>query len=39
MREVLTNNIRNRDEIKRRIKNWVPDYLRCQRAPAPRSKV
>ena len=29
MREVLTNNIRNRDEIKRRIKNWVPDYLRC----------
>ena len=29
MREVLTNNIGNRDEIKRRIKNWVPDYLRC----------
>jgi Family of unknown function (DUF6526) len=29
MREVLTNNIENRDEIKRRIKNWVPDYLRC----------
>jgi hypothetical protein len=29
MREVLTNNIVNRDEIKRRIKNWVPDYLRC----------
>jgi hypothetical protein len=29
MREVLTNNITNRDEIKRRIKNWVPDYLRC----------
>jgi hypothetical protein len=29
MREVLTNNIRNRDEIKRRIKNWTPDYLRC----------
>ena len=29
LREVLTNNIRNRDEIKRRIKNWVPDYLRC----------
>jgi hypothetical protein len=29
MREVLTNNIRNRDEIKRRIKNWMPDYLRC----------
>ena len=29
LREVLTNNIGNRDEIKRRIKNWVPDYLRC----------
>ena len=29
MREVLTNDIRNRDEIKRRIKNWTPDYLRC----------
>jgi Family of unknown function (DUF6526) len=29
MREVLTNNIRSRDEIKRRIKNWTPDYLRC----------
>jgi len=29
MREVLTNNLTNRDEIKRRIKNWVPDYLRC----------
>jgi len=29
MREVLTNNIRNRDEIKRRIKNWTPDDLRC----------
>jgi hypothetical protein len=29
MREVLTNNIVNRDEIKRRIKNWTPDYLRC----------
>lgn len=29
MREVLTNNITNRDEIKRRIKNWNPDYLRC----------
>ena len=29
MREVLTNNIRNRDEIKRRVRNWVPDYLRC----------
>ena len=29
MREVLTNDIRNRDEIKRRVRNWVPDYLRC----------
>jgi hypothetical protein len=29
LREVLTNNIRNRDEIKRRVKTWVPDYLRC----------
>ena len=29
MREVLTNNITSRDEIKRRIKNWTPDYLRC----------
>jgi hypothetical protein len=29
MREVLTNDIQNRDEIKRRIKNWTPDYLRC----------
>jgi hypothetical protein len=29
MREVLTNNIGNRDEIKRRIKTWVPDDLRC----------
>lgn len=29
MREVLTNNIRSRDEIKRRIKNWMSDYLRC----------
>lgn len=29
MREVLTNNISHRDEIKRRIKDWVPDYLRC----------
>ena len=28
-REVLTNNIGNRDEIKRRIKDWAPDYLRC----------
>jgi len=29
MREVLTNDIRNRDEIKRRVRNWVPDSLRC----------
>ena len=29
VREVLTNNIGNRDEIKRRVKDWVPDYLRC----------
>ena len=29
MREVLTNNIVNRDEIKKRIKTWVPDHLRC----------
>ena len=29
VREVLTNNITDRDEIKRRIKNWTPDYLRC----------
>ena len=29
VREVLTNAIRSRDEIKRRVKNWVPDYLRC----------
>jgi hypothetical protein len=29
MREVLTNNITSRDEIKRRIKNWTPDHLRC----------
>jgi uncharacterized protein DUF6526 len=29
LREVLTNNIGSRDEIKRRIKNWTPDYLRC----------
>jgi hypothetical protein len=29
IREVLTNNIRSRDEIKRRVKTWVPDYLRC----------
>lgn len=29
LREVLTNNITDRDEIKRRIKNWQPDYVRC----------
>ena len=28
VREVLTNNLHNGDEIKRRIKNWKPDYLR-----------
>ena len=28
MREVLTNNITSRDEIKRRIKNWTADNLR-----------
>jgi hypothetical protein len=28
LREVLTNNITSRDEIKRRIKDWTPDYLR-----------
>ncbi|MEO8430370.1 MAG: DUF6526 family protein [Acidobacteriota bacterium] len=28
-REVLTNNIVNRDEIKRRIKNWEPDEFRA----------
>ncbi len=29
VREVLTNHITRRDDIKRRIKNWEPDYLRC----------
>jgi hypothetical protein len=29
VREVLTNNIHSRDEIKRRIKDWKADYLRC----------
>jgi hypothetical protein len=29
VREVLTNDIQNRDEIKRRIKDWTADYLRC----------
>lgn len=29
MREVLTNQIRDRDEIKKRIKNWQADYFRC----------
>ena len=29
VREVLTNNIGNRDEIKRRVKDWTGDYLRC----------
>jgi hypothetical protein len=29
VREVLTNNIRNREEIKRRIRTWRPDHLRA----------
>ena len=29
MREVLTNQIRDRDEIKKRIKDWQADYFRC----------
>ena len=29
VREVLTNNLHNRDEIKRRVKDWKPDHLRC----------
>lgn len=29
VREVLTNNIENRDEIKKRIKNWQADHFRC----------
>lgn len=29
VREVLTNQIRNRDEIKKRIKDWNADYFRC----------
>jgi len=29
VREVLTNNIRNRDEIKKRVKDWQADHLRC----------
>lgn len=29
MREVLTNRIENRDEIKKRIKGWKADYFRC----------
>lgn len=29
VREVLTNDIHSRDEIKRRIKTWTPDHLRC----------
>jgi hypothetical protein len=28
-REVLTNNIENRDEIKKRVKDWKADYFRC----------
>ncbi len=29
VREVLTNNITSKDEIKRRVKKWTPDDLRC----------
>ena len=29
VREVLTNNLHNRDEIKRRVKDWKADHLRC----------
>jgi hypothetical protein len=29
VREVLTNGIHNRDEIKRRVKDWQGDYWRC----------
>lgn len=29
VREVLTNKIDNRDEIKKRIKSWQGDYFRC----------
>jgi hypothetical protein len=29
VREVLTNNLHNRDEIKRRVKDWKADDLRC----------
>jgi uncharacterized protein DUF6526 len=29
VREVLTNNIRGREEIKRRVKSWIPDHLRA----------
>ena len=29
VREVLTNNIRSREEIKRRVKDWKPDHLRA----------
>jgi hypothetical protein len=29
VREVLTNNIHNRDDIKRRIKRWEPDHWRA----------
>lgn len=29
VREVLTNNIRSREEIKRRIREWQGDHLRC----------
>ena len=29
VREVLTNQINDRDEIKKRIKDWQADYFRC----------
>jgi uncharacterized protein DUF6526 len=29
VREVLTNDIHNRDAIKKKIKDWQGDYLRC----------
>ena len=29
MREVLDNNITNREEIKKKIKDWQPDHWRC----------
>ncbi|MGH9366772.1 MAG: DUF6526 family protein [Thermoanaerobaculia bacterium] len=29
VREVLTNDIRDRDAIKRKVRDWQPDHLRC----------